>query len=84
MEVSEDVVYSGETELTRSVRVRVARRFFRRAVLASYRARCCVSEIHLPALLVASQIASPKAGIADLKLQISDWKTTRRLIAVAV
>ena len=54
------------------MRVRVAQRFFRRAVLASYRAQCCVSEIHLPALLVASHIALLKAGIADLKLQISE------------
>jgi putative restriction endonuclease len=34
VEVSEDVVYLGETELARSVRVRLAQRFFRRAVLA--------------------------------------------------
>ncbi|MDB5345778.1 MAG: putative restriction endonuclease [Schlesneria sp.] len=39
-DVSEDVVYSGETEVARSVKVRLAQRFFRRAVLASYRAKC--------------------------------------------
>ena len=40
----------------------VAQRFFRRAVLASYRGLCCVSEIHLPALLVASHIVPWKAN----------------------
>lgn len=54
-------VYVGETEVTRSVRVRLAQRFFRRAVLASFQAKCCISEIHLPALLVASHIVPWKA-----------------------
>jgi predicted restriction endonuclease len=46
----------GPTETIRSVRVRLAQAFFRRAVLASYGCRCCVSSITLDDLLVASHI----------------------------
>ena len=47
---------AAETEAIRSVKVRTAQDFFRRAVLASYRTTCCISGIALPELLVASHI----------------------------
>lgn len=48
--------FVGDTENIRFTRVRLAQRFFRRAVLASYNARCCVSGISAKELLVASHI----------------------------
>ncbi len=48
--------FSGETESTREVRVRLAQRFFRRSVLASYDWRCCISDIAVEPLLIASHI----------------------------
>ena len=48
--------YPGATEAKREVSVRLAQRFFRRAVLASYRSRCCVSNIAQKELLIASHI----------------------------
>ena len=44
------------TDSERSIRVRTAQDFFRRAVLASYASQCCISRIALPELLVASHI----------------------------
>lgn len=74
----DDLIYSGETEADRVVRVRLAQRFFRRAVLASYASRCCVSEIPVASLLVASHIlpwrdhpaerANPRNGICLSRL----------------
>lgn len=46
----------GTTEGTRTVRVRLAQSFFRRAILSAYEGRCCISEIPIPELLVASHI----------------------------
>ncbi|WLD14619.1 HNH endonuclease [Planctellipticum variicoloris] len=51
-----DLPFAGETDATAVVRVRRAQRFFRRAVLTAYEARCCVTDIGLPDLLVASHI----------------------------
>jgi len=48
--------YSGETEVSREVRVRLAQRFFRRAVISSYDFRCCVTGIEIRSLLIASHI----------------------------
>lgn len=48
--------YSGATEANREVAVRLAQRFFRRAVLAGYRERCCISNIARKELLIASHI----------------------------
>lgn len=48
--------FRGSTEGTRNVKVRLAQRFFRQSVLASYESRCCVTEIALPQLLIASHI----------------------------
>jgi predicted restriction endonuclease len=57
----------GPTEATRSVSVRMAQNFFRRAVLASYGARCCVSGIELEELLIASHIL-PWAKYPELRI----------------
>lgn len=48
--------FIGNTEGSRTVKVRLAQRFFRTSVLASYQSRCCVTDIALPSLLIASHI----------------------------
>lgn len=53
---AEEIAFTGETEATRSVTVRLAQRFFRRTVLVGFDSKCCVSGIALPSLLVASHI----------------------------
>lgn len=56
-EPAEEVVqFEGETESTRVTKVRRAQRFFRSTVLASYDYRCCVTQIALKDLLIASHI----------------------------
>lgn len=52
-EVSE--IAEGKTN-TATVKVRVNQARFRRAVLASYNARCCISGLAVPRLLIASHI----------------------------
>jgi len=47
---------SGSTETTASVRVRRGQQFFRQTVLNSYGVSCCISNIKVPRLLVASHI----------------------------
>lgn len=47
--------YTGETRTT-IVTQRIKQDFFRRAVLASYRGRCCMSGLSEPRLLIASHI----------------------------
>lgn len=47
--------YTGETRKA-IVQQRVKQNFFRRAVLSSYRGRCCISGVSDPRLLVASHI----------------------------
>lgn len=47
--------YTGETRQS-IVQQRIKQRFFRRAVLASYRGRCCISGVSDARLLVASHI----------------------------
>jgi len=44
------------TTITATVKVRVNQARFRRAVLASYTARCCISGLAVPQLLIASHI----------------------------
>lgn len=44
------------TEATRVVRVRLTQRFFRKAVLASFNERCCITGNPIPALLEAAHI----------------------------
>jgi len=48
--------FDGPTESERTTTVRRAQTFFRRAVLAAYDQRCCVSDIPIKELLVASHI----------------------------
>lgn len=51
-----DKQFIGNTEATATVKVRLAQRFFRRSVLASYDCKCAVTSIAVPQLLVASHI----------------------------
>ena len=48
--------FFGATEASRKVRVRLAQKFFRRAVISSYDSRCCVTGIDIRSLLIASHI----------------------------
>lgn len=48
--------HSGPTEREATVRVRAGQSFFRKAVLAAYGARCCVTGNPIPELLTASHI----------------------------
>jgi hypothetical protein len=48
--------FDGDHEALRTVKVRLAQRFFRQAVLASYGCACCVTGNPVPALLTASHI----------------------------
>lgn len=50
------MAFAGPTEAERTVKVRLAQRFFRHAVLTSFDGRCCVSGVTIPELLVASHI----------------------------
>ena len=46
----------GPTDTTALIRVRRGQQFFRQTVLSSYGVRCCISDINIPRLLVASHI----------------------------
>ena len=48
--------HSGPTETEATVHIRAAQSFFRKAVLAAYGARCCVTGNPVPQLLTASHI----------------------------
>lgn len=54
--LEEQPLFSSETESTRVTKVRRAQRFFRSTVLASYEYRCCITNINLKELLIASHI----------------------------
>ncbi|WP_299469214.1 HNH endonuclease [uncultured Gimesia sp.] len=54
--VEEQPQFGGETESTRVTKVRRAQQFFRSTVLASYDYRCCVTNIGIKELLIASHI----------------------------
>ncbi|WEN14374.1 HNH endonuclease [Rhodanobacter sp. AS-Z3] len=56
--------FTGETRLA-IVQQRVKQNFFRRAVLASYRHRCCISGVSDSRLLVASHIVAWSADKAN-------------------
>lgn len=81
--------FEGPTETSRRVRVRLAQRFFRKSVLASYNGQCGVSGINLSPLLIASHIlawsrfpehrADPRNGICLSRLH--DAAFDRGLIA---
>ena len=51
-----DAASTGPTETERTVKVRLAQSFFRRAVLTVYQGQCCISGNPIPELLVASHI----------------------------
>jgi predicted restriction endonuclease len=54
---SEDInLPKGPTEVVRKQKVRLAQGFFRRTVLAVYLEKCCISDIPIPQLLIASHI----------------------------
>ena len=56
--------YTGETRKA-IVQQRIKQAFFRRAVLSSYRGRCCISGVSEPRLLVASHIMPWSADKAN-------------------
>jgi putative restriction endonuclease len=56
--------FTGETRTTLIER-RLKQGFFRRAVMSSYRGRCCMSGLDLPSLLVASHIVPWSADKAN-------------------
>ncbi len=60
------IEFVGESETVRPQKVRLAQRFFRRAVVASYDDRCCISQIAVRSLLVASHIV-PWARSPELR-----------------
>jgi putative restriction endonuclease len=47
---------SGPTDAKALIRVRRGQQFFRQTILSSYGVRCCISDINVPRLLVASHI----------------------------
>jgi len=47
---------AGDTDATAFIRVRRGQQFFRQTILSSYGVSCCISEINVPRLLVASHI----------------------------
>ncbi len=84
-EVDEDIDFHGTTEVERQTKVRLAQRFFRQAVLATYESRCCVSGITIPSLLVASHIlpwsqspehrANPRNGLCLSRIHDAAFDT---------
>jgi putative restriction endonuclease len=70
----EFVIEEMETEVVRTLKVRIVQRFFREAVLSGYHYQCSVCYLNLPALLNASHIipwakdksqrANPRNGIS--------------------
>jgi len=48
--------FQGSTEEKKLVSVRLAQRFFRKTILASYESCCCVTGISIPSLLIASHV----------------------------
>lgn len=83
-------VFLGDSEAIRPQKVRLAQRFFRRAVVSSYDNRCCISRIGLRSLLVASHIvpwaaspqlrANPRNGLCLSRLH--DAAFDRGLITI--
>lgn len=67
-----------QTEVQRSVTVRIGQEFFRRAVLASYREQCCICAIPITSLLVASHIIPWKVR-EDIRLDPSNGLCLCRL-----
>lgn len=56
-EIVEEPIYSSDrTEIERQVKIRMGQNFFRKVILTSYKRQCCICEMPLSALLVASHI----------------------------
>ena len=53
---SPDPIHEGSTERTTILQVRTVQWFFRKAILAAYQNRCCVTGNPVPELLIASHI----------------------------
>jgi predicted restriction endonuclease len=51
----EEVEYQGKNKQA-LVAIRVGQRFFRKSVLSAYKSCCCISEVSIPELLIASHI----------------------------
>lgn len=66
-ECVDEIIETLEQGRSRSaiVQVRVNQSFFRRAVLASYQGRCCMSGVNHPRLLVASHIVPWSQDVAN-------------------
>ena len=56
-----------ETQIERLTKVRLGQQFFRKTILANYRSRCCVCNMPIPTLLIASHII-PWKDREDLRL----------------
>lgn len=70
VDTSEEIlesISSRQTEIERSVKVRMGQSFFRKTVLTSYHLRCCICGIPIPSLLIASHII-PWKDREDLRL----------------
>lgn len=50
------VEYSGVTETERTVKARIGQQFFRRVIMTSYAEKCCVCDMPIAELLIASHI----------------------------
>jgi predicted restriction endonuclease len=48
--------FTGATETEHYVKIRLAQRFFRQAILANYQSKCCICGLPVPQLLIASHI----------------------------
>jgi putative restriction endonuclease len=59
----------GPTEVLGSVKVRRGQQFFRQSVLNAYSVRCCITQINVPRLLVASHI-KPWSRFPDCRLNL--------------
>ncbi len=55
-EEDRDIVFPEGKDSARTVKTRVNQSFFRRMILASYDFKCCITEIAIPELLLASHI----------------------------
>ena len=52
----ENIAFSGLTEVERNVKVRLGQQFFRKMIITSYSSKCCVCQMPIPELLIASHI----------------------------
>ncbi len=60
----DEAIYVGETKAVQ-IQARIKQSFFRRAVLSSYKQRCCITNISETRLLVASHIVPWKSDVKN-------------------